>query len=261
MNVARHLVQGVDIWLNNPRRPLEASGTSGMKASFNGSPNFSVLDGWWREGYDGTNGWPIGEEREYSDLAVQDDADAYSLYHTLENDIVPRYYGHLEGQASWAHAVRRAIETCSPRFSMQRQVIDYVEKYYMPLAIRGAAVVSDNDKLARDIATWKTWVRQQWPYTTINAQANLPATAQPGQTVQVTAQVHAAGIRLEELVVQAVLSRGDQKTYVPLISQGDGNFKADVPLTGSGLYSFGVRMIPETPGLSNPLEAGLIKWA
>ncbi|PNY82410.1 alpha-glucan family phosphorylase [Deinococcus koreensis] len=261
MNVARHLVQGVDIWLNNPRRPLEASGTSGMKASFNGSPNFSVLDGWWREGCDGTNGWPIGEEREYADLNVQDDADAYSLYQTLESEIVPRYYGTLAGAESWAHTVRRSIETVSPRFSMQRQVIDYVQKYYIPVGERGAQVAADHARRAREIAGWKTWVRQQWPYTSISAQATLPATSQPGQTVPVTAQVNSAGINLDDLRVEAVLERSGHVTRVPLRSQGNGAFCADVPLNDSGLYSVGVRMVPVLGGLSNELEAGLIKWA
>jgi starch phosphorylase len=261
MNVARHLVQGVDIWLNNPRRPLEASGTSGMKASFNGSPNFSVLDGWWREGYDGTNGWPIGDEREYADLNLQDDADAYSLYSHLENDIVPRYYGTLAGADSWAHTVRRAIETCSPRFSMQRQVIDYVRQYYIPLSVRGEAVAADGSASARQIAGWKTWVRQQWPYTQITASADLPATAQPGQTVTVTANVNPAGIHPEELKVEAVLSRGEHRIRVPLTYNQNNTYTAQVPLKDSGLYSIGVRMIPEIAGLSNELELGLIKWA
>ncbi|PTA69136.1 alpha-glucan family phosphorylase [Deinococcus arcticus] len=261
MNVARHLVQGVDIWLNNPRRPLEASGTSGMKASFNGSPNLSILDGWWREGYDGTNGWPIGEEREYADLNVQDDADAYSMYHTLEQDIVPRYYGAPTDADSWADTVRRAIQTVSPRFSMQRQVIDYTQKYYLPIAHRGAALAEHSSARAREIASWKGWVRQQWPYTTLMAQAQLPATTHPGQTVPVRAQVNPAGINLSELRVEAVLKRGEHLTRMPLRSHGDGTFSADVPLQNSGLYSVGVRMLPVIEGLSNDLEAGLIKWA
>ncbi|GGK13660.1 alpha-glucan phosphorylase [Deinococcus malanensis] len=261
MNVARHLVQGVDIWLNNPRRPLEASGTSGMKASFNGSPNFSVLDGWWREGFDGTNGWPIGEEREYADLSVQDDADAFSLYTHLEEAIVPRYYGTLAGAESWAHTVRRAIQTVSPRFSMQRQVIDYVQKYYLPVAQRGAQLAANGSQRAREIAGWKSWVQQQWPYTSITAQADFPASAQPGQAIPVTAQVHPAGIALQDLRVEAVLDRAGQLTRIPLQSRGDGSFHADVPLQDSGLYSVGVRMVPQIDGLSNGLEARLIKWA
>ncbi|OLV16318.1 alpha-glucan family phosphorylase [Deinococcus marmoris] len=261
MNVARHLVQGVDIWLNNPRRPLEASGTSGMKASFNGSPNFSVLDGWWREGYDGTNGWPIGEEREYADLNVQDDADAYSLYQTLEDNIVPRYYGGATGEDSWAYSVRRSIETVSPRFSMQRQVIDYVQKFYLPLGTRGQEVAANGSAQAHAIAGWKTWVRQQWPYTSLSAHAELPATCHPGQTAPISASVNPAGISLDELRVEAVLSRAGHLTRFELENRGDGTFSADVPLAESGLYSVGVRMIPEIDGLSNELEAGLIKWA
>jgi starch phosphorylase len=263
MDVARHLVQGVDIWLNNPRRPLEASGTSGMKASFNGAPNFSVLDGWWREGYDGSNGWPIGEEREYADLNVQDDADAYSLYSTLEEQIVPLYYAPAESgdRGGWARAVRRAIETVSPRFSMQRQVIDYVQGYYLPLTARSALVAADGQRRAREIASWKTWVRQQWPYTSLSASANLPTTARPGQTVEVQATVNPAGIRPEDLRVEAVLKRGDEVTRVPLKQGEGGQYSAQVPLQGSGLYAVGVRMLPVIDGLSNDLEAGLIKWA
>lgn len=261
MNVARHLVQGVDIWLNNPRRPLEASGTSGMKASFNGSPNFSVLDGWWREGYDGDNGWSIGEEREYADLNVQDDADAFSLYTTLEQDIVPRYYGKGTGKASWAHTVRDAIKTVSPRFSMQRQVIDYVKQYYVPLGKRGTELVQDHAAKAKQLAEWKTWVRQQWPYTQISANANMPSTARPGQTVTVTATVNPAGINPDELRVEAVLMRGEQQTRVALKRQEGNLYAAEVPLKDSGLYSLGVRMVPQIDGLSNPLETGLIKWA
>ena len=261
MHVARHLVQGVDIWLNNPRRPLEASGTSGMKASFNGSPNFSVLDGWWREGYDGTNGWPIGEEREYADLNVQDDADAFDLYQRLEHDIAPRYYGKKTGDESWAHTVRDAIETVSPRFSMQRQVIDYVRQYYIPLSLRGARLSENGSTRAREIAGWKAWVRQQWPHTSITAQAHLPATARPGEKVTVSAQVDPAGIRPEELRVEAVLKRGDEVRRFPL-THGEGqSYSAEILLDDSGLYSVGVRMLPLIEGLSNDLEAGLIKWA
>ena len=261
MNVARHLVQGVDIWLNNPRRPLEASGTSGMKASFNGSPNFSVLDGWWREGYDGENGWPIGEEREYADLAVQDDADAYDLYRRLEEEIVPRYYGTAPGAGSWAATVRRSIETVSPRFSMQRQVIDYVQQYYGPLGQRGAGLAANGAARAREVAAWKGWVRQQWPHTHIQAHANLPTTARPGEKVTVSAQVNPAGIRPEELRVEAVLRRGQEVLHFPLQAGENGTYNAEVPLEGSGLYSLGVRMLPVIPGLSSDFEAGLVKWA
>ena len=138
MDVARRLVQGVDLWLNNPRRPLEASGTSGQKASLNGAPNFSALDGWWPEAYNGRNGWTIGHEREYASLEEQDTEDAESLYTTLESSIVPLYYdrsasGVPEG---WVAMMKEAIKTVAPTFSTQRMVQDYVRELYLPHATR-----------------------------------------------------------------------------------------------------------------------------
>ncbi len=139
MNVARYLVHGVDVWLNNPRRPHEASGTSGMKASLNGVPNLSVLDGWWAEGYNGKNGWAIGDGQEYGNPDEQDRHDVASLYSLLENDVVPRYYERDEHgvPTRWIEMMKEAIVTCAPQFSMHRQVKEYTEMFYVP-AIRAA---------------------------------------------------------------------------------------------------------------------------
>ena len=135
MDIARHLVQGVDVWMNTPRRPNEASGTSGMKAAMNGCLNFSVLDGWWAEGYNGKNGWAIGTEEEYESNEKQDDADALSLYETLENEIIPTYYNRSEPAAAspeWMVMVKNAIRTLSPMFCTRRMVGDYVRNMYIP---------------------------------------------------------------------------------------------------------------------------------
>ncbi len=263
MNVARHLVQGVDVWMNNPRRPLEASGTSGMKASFNGAPNFSVLDGWWVEGYDTKNGWPIGDEREYADLNVQDDADSFSLYRTLEDAIAPLYYARdAEGQNhGWLKTVRESIITVNPEFSMQRQVIDYIQKYYLPLNERGQQVQAGGEALAKSLGDWKAWIRQQWPFVGLQASAQLPASVQPGEQVTVSAQVNSAGISDNDLRVEAVLKRGEHIIRVPLVNQGQGRYEVSVPLQDSGLYAVGVRMMPEHAALSSEFELGLIKWA
>ena len=141
-NIARHLVAGVDVWLNNPRRPLEASGTSGQKAGLNGVPNFSVLDGWWREGYDGHNGWAIGAEREYPNEAAQDEADALSLYSTLENVIVPLFYERDAAglPAGWLAMMRASISTVAPDFSFDRMLKEYVSKFYLPAGVLGRRV-------------------------------------------------------------------------------------------------------------------------
>jgi starch phosphorylase len=139
MHLARLLVQGVDVWMNTPRRPNEASGTSGEKAALNGVLNFSVLDGWWREGYNGQNGWAIGRDVEYQDAETQDEEDALSLYSTLENEILPLYYqvrssDNLPGD--WIARMKESIITLSPQFSMMRMVKEYTDQYYLP-AMRG----------------------------------------------------------------------------------------------------------------------------
>ena len=134
MNVARYLVHGVDVWLNNPRRPYEASGTSGMKAALNGVPNLSVLDGWWAEGYNGKNGWAIGEGQEYGNPDEQDWRDVQSLYQLLEQQVVPLYYNRDQenNPQGWVQVMKEAIVACAPRFSMHRQVKEYTEQFYVP---------------------------------------------------------------------------------------------------------------------------------
>jgi len=132
MNLARYLVQGVDVWMNTPRRPYEASGTSGMKAAINGALNFSVLDGWWREAYNGKNGWAIGEDKEYESSDAQDVEDAESLYNTLENEIIPLFYDRNSKEYShvWIVRIKESMKTNIPQFSTRRMVKEYVEKFY-----------------------------------------------------------------------------------------------------------------------------------
>jgi starch phosphorylase len=138
MNLARYLIQGVDVWLNTPRRPNEASGTSGQKAALNGVLNFSVLDGWWREGFDGRNGWAIGEDRQIDDPDNQDEADVESLYDVLENEIVPLYYQERSSDGlpgEWLSRVKTSIRTLAPSFSMRRMVKEYYERLYLPVMV------------------------------------------------------------------------------------------------------------------------------
>jgi starch phosphorylase len=134
MNVARYLVQGVDVWLNTPRRPNEASGTSGQKAALNGVLNFSILDGWWREGYNGQNGWAIGDDSQHEDPDVQDQIDIESLYAILENEIIPLYYDRAQNNLprEWIARMKDNIRTLAPQFSMRRMVKEYCEQLYLP---------------------------------------------------------------------------------------------------------------------------------
>ena len=149
MDMARHMVQGVDIWLNTPRRPREASGTSGMKAGMNGTLNFSVLDGWWAEGYNGKNGWAIGDDTHYDNQDLQDEADALSLYETLENEIVPLYYTKRSADGlpgPWIERIKETIRTVSPEFSMTRMVKEYTTELYQPSWTSAKEVISGKEK-------------------------------------------------------------------------------------------------------------------
>ena len=143
MYVARQLVQGVDVWLNNPRRPHEASGTSGQKASLNGAPNLSVLDGWWPEAYNGKNGCTIGEERHYDNQDEQDWNDSLDLYQKLENDLVPLFYDRDDAGVphKWLAVCKEAIMTVAPQYSTRRMLTDYMRQLYIPAATQGAEVL------------------------------------------------------------------------------------------------------------------------
>src|SRR2546426_4063161 len=164
MNMARYLVSGSDLWLNNPIRPHEASGTSGQKASLNGQPNCSILDGWWAEGYNGRNGWAIGEEREYHDAEVQAEADSLSLYQLLEEEIIPAYYdrGPDGIPHRWIAIMKEAIRTCTPAFSMRRMVKEYTTRFYVPAIQQGIQIEQNKYEKARVLADWKEEIRQAW---------------------------------------------------------------------------------------------------
>ncbi len=138
MHVAKHLVQGVDVWLNTPRAPLEACGTSGQKAALNGVPNFSILDGWWKEGYDGANGWAIPSATDFSDPQAQDAFDSDQLYRILEKDIIPLYYNRdRDGiPRGWIQVIKDTIRTIAPQFGARRMLKEYMELAYAPAALR-----------------------------------------------------------------------------------------------------------------------------
>ncbi len=268
MNVARYLVQGCDIWLNNPRRPLEASGTSGEKASLNGCINFSILDGWWREAYDGTaqnrNGWAIGDEREFASdeesLRIQDDRDSQSLYDLLEFEIAPLYYG--ENHKAWLEVVRNAIGSIAPKFSMQRQVIDYIEQLYVPANARGLKV----DKTeAASLAAWKTAQRNGWADVRLEAQLERTDTITGGEA-SVKARAWLGQLQAEDVQIQAVLSKNGVFNYAPLKLEKTGadgwlEYSGSVQLTEAGEWQLGVRAVPYREDLTNPLEVGLLRWA
>jgi starch phosphorylase len=275
MNIARHLISGVDVWLNTPRRPREASGTSGQKAALSGVPNFSVLDGWWEEGYDGSNGWAIGEDREYKDLATQDEADAYSFYTTLEEEIIPAFYSRDADTgipSEWVRIMKNSIRTCAPRFSMRRMVIDYTERYYLPAAIQGDLYQAGVWALAKQMVNWRASLRSRW-HNVRTELGSLPTqTVTVGDPVQIQAKVWLDGIPASDVAVELVT--GEQS------SDGELRYPVALPMTQVGvdgdasLYStvftpersgsmaVAVRVRAERENQIYPIEPGLlVRWA
>ncbi|HEX6816738.1 MAG TPA: alpha-glucan family phosphorylase, partial [Ktedonobacterales bacterium] len=273
IDMARHLVSGCDVWLNNPIRPHEASGTSGQKASLNGLPNASIIDGWWEEGYTGANGWAFGERREYSDEKTRDDADANHLYEILEHEIIPLYFDRgLDGiPHNWVTVMKEAILTVAPQFSMRRMVVEYVEKLYLPALALGARMDADNYALARELAAWRRKVREHWGRVGLRVEGPREGQLQIGEPVDLTANVYLGNLKPEDGRVEVVAGHDDDgeitdRHVVEMSSAGradDGayRYRAQLQPTSNGTLVYGVRAVPSHPGLPSPLDTGLARWA
>lgn len=273
MNVARYLLSGVDLWLNNPRRPNEASGTSGQKAALNGIPNCSILDGWWAEGYNGKNGWAIGEEREYKSEAVQDEADSASLYNILEGDIIPAFFDRDERgiPTRWLALMKEAIRSCAPRFSMSRQVKDYTEQLYLPAAGAGCRLSDDRFAVARNLAAWKERMYTNWAQVRLSADRPDRDSATVGDALTVEARVYLGAIDPQDVSVELVWGAREggglrdvrivAMTPVGMLPGGILRYSGVASFTSSGRFGYGVRVLPHHPDFCNRFEMGLVKWA
>jgi starch phosphorylase len=274
IDMARRLVSGCDVWLNTPIRPHEASGTSGQKAGLNGLPNLSVLDGWWEEGYNGANGWAAGERREYLDAETRDVADAMALYDLLERDIVPLYYQRdAEGLPSaWLAVMKEAIRTVAPRFSMSRMVKQYYGDYYLPAIRYGQRVDADRYTLARELAAWSRKVRAAWGETRIEAAGPSGERLAEGEPAQVSARVLLGALAPDDVRVELVTARDEQgiprDQRVTVMTRdsrpdSDGAYHYSARMDGlrTGGVIYGVRLLPDHPGLSSPFELGVARWA
>ena len=278
-SMARSLVAGVDLWLNNPRKPLEACGTSGQKAGLNGVPNFSVLDGWWVEGYDGGNGWAIGADVAYPDENSQDDADASSLYDTLEQEIIPLFYERdAQGiPGGWIAMRRASIASVAPAFSTHRMLKQYMNDYYVGCAATSKALRQEGFARARQLAEWEARVRSGWAALSLQATGPANGNVSVGQAVNVQATLRSAGIRPDDVAVELVYGRQEDGQFVaegalPMSraaadGDGDGYVQAstlyvfDGAFPESGKYAYGVRVRPDQVELPNAFAVPLVKWA
>ena len=274
-NVARHLVQGVDVWLNTPRRPLEASGTSGMKAVFNGALNISILDGWWDEAYSPGTGWAIGQGEEYEDEEYRDRVEAGALLDLLESEVVPLFYrrGPDNVPQGWMAFMRTALTTLCPVFNTNRMVHEYVVNGYLPADERRARLEEDDFLRARELARWKDRIRKGWSgVQVVRVELGLPDPTRVGGEVDVRAWICTGTLTAADVIPQVYLGRMHEgrdivePVIVPMENQGaivgDGVlFRAVIPCRTSGTHGLTVRVLPHHEDLGHPHETGLIAWA
>jgi starch phosphorylase len=292
MGLARSLVAGVDVWLNNPVYPLEASGTSGMKAGINGTLNLSVLDGWWAEGFDGQNGWAIPSST--AEGARRDDEDARSLYEVLQDEVVPLYYDRDASglPARWIARAKRSMATLIPAFNTRRMLGNYVEGLYRPAAAQGRRLAADGAAGGARLAAWRARVAAAWPNVGLRAASAWPARAGFGEPVRLRVAVALNGLDPADVRLELVLTRElpDGLHELPALTSfgadarrlmvRDGHeaaiellrptgerepdgahlFASDCTPPWCGRLGAAVRLVPHHELLSQPYELGLMRW-
>ena len=274
--IARRLVQGVDLWLNTPLRPLEASGTSGMKCCPNGGINLSVLDGWWLEAFNGNNGWPIAPEINDGTVEFQTAVDANSLYQLLENQIIPLYYAKPDGKLplAWLQLMRESIRSVTPIFNTHRMVKEYTERLYLPAARSHENFSHNGCEPATNLSQWKSHMRKVWPQVRIYDVQVANKDRQNilvGESLDVSAHVNLGDVDPNHVRVEAYHGEADNGSIKnPSVSvlnpsgrNGDGSYlyQGSVPASESGAYGFSVRVVPTHPNLMQAHELRLIAWS
>ena len=273
MKVAKRLISGVDIWLNTPTRPLEASGTSGEKAEMNGVLNFSVLDGWWYEGYKDGAGWALTDKRTFQDQGHQDQLDAATIYSMLENQIVPLYFAkNSKGYSpEWIQYIKNSIAQIAPDYTMTRMLEDYIDRFYMKEAKRSKLLVANNFAKAKEIAAWKEDIASKWnsiEITSVNLPEGLLYSPHVGQEYPIEVVIdhkdlpNCIGV---ELVVTPI-EDGVMKPYIVQelqIVKNEGSktyYKLDYSLKNSGVYKYSFRMFPKNPDLPHRQDFAYVRW-
>ncbi len=274
--MAQLLYPGTDVWLNNPLRPLEACGTSGMKAALNGSLNLSILDGWWAEFYDKENGWAIPTADSAGDGAERDKLEADAMYDLIEHQIAPRFYDRNEDDVPtrWVASIRHTLSTLSQPLSADRMVQEYVNRLYIPAAHAEHAISADSYQPARDLSEWKERVRAAWPSVQVThvESGGVDAVPQVGDSLHVRALVELGRLNPEDIKVEVVYGRakegdrlaGIQRQSLTFASREPGQpavFTGTVTLQRPGSFGYNVRVVPSSDLLATPAELGLIAVA
>ena len=272
--MSQYLVSGVDVWLNNPRRPMEASGTSGQKASVNGVVNFSVLDGWWAEGYNQENGWTIGTNAEYNSYEEQDIADSQSMYRTLEDKIIPTYYNKNEEGISpkWIRIMKNSIISTGGKYSTARMLVDYTNNLYMPLCNLTKKYYKNVDTVA-EYNLWKKNLYINWKDIKITQTNNLDnITIDAGNNIEVKCEVELPNVDLDNITVECyygkILDNGivENVSIIPMkLTEKDEESKkyeytTKIELKTGGNYGYTFRVMPKHEMLLDAENLNLVKW-
>ncbi|HEY9447047.1 MAG TPA: alpha-glucan family phosphorylase, partial [Burkholderiales bacterium] len=272
LQLARRLVSGVDLWLNNPVHPLEASGTSGIKAGINGVLNLSVLDGWWDEGYNGRNGWAIKSASSLLDDARRDQEEARTLYEILQDKVIPLYYerGPMGFSPGWVEMAKNSIATLLPRFNSIRMLEQYAERFYVPAARQCARYSADGHAAARSVASWKRRVRDAWQHVNLRRLDQAPRRVPYGTTIELQVAVDLGGLEPSDVAVEVLIGRPGylhgERVHVHRMEQagrsGDSAHLYALKVTpdACGKLEYRIRAYPHHDLLTHPFEMGLMKW-
>ena len=274
ITLAKRLVQGVDVWMNNPTRPQEASGTSGEKASMNGVMHFSVLDGWWVEGYVRDAGWALPQERTYDDYEYQNELDAATIYSTIENEIAPDYYDidNTGRSSKWIGYIKNTVSMVASNFTTNRMLSDYCKQYYFPQSERYSRLVADGGKIAKDIAAWKKFVSEEWNNMRIVSytQPNASYTLSDKNKLESEVVIDLGRLKPEDIGVEMLLTSTDAKGQLhiqevfnyELVSYENGvaTFKTSVLPERTGMYEVGTRVYPKNAELPHRQDLPIVKW-
>ena len=274
LDLARRLVAGVDVWLNNPVYPLEASGTSGMKAGVNGVLNLSVLDGWWGEGYEGDNGWAIKPASGSLGPQRRDHEEAQTLYELLQDHVIPMYYrrNHQGYSPEWVRMAKRSIATILPRFNAARMVNEYLAKFYLPASQQGRRYAENGYARARHVAEWKVRVRAAWPSVSLRRLDDPKMRIQFGDSLRVEVAASLNGLAAGDVVVELLLARGigepedgrvryDLAFDGTMTEAGEHRFALELQPELCGRLDYRIRAYPCHEALTHPFELGLMVWA
>lgn len=275
ITLAKRMVQGVDVWMNNPTRPQEASGTSGEKASMNGVMHFSVLDGWWVEGYKEGAGWALPQERSYDDQRYQNELDSATIYTILENEIAPSYYDTDEKtgrSATWIGYIKNTIAQVACNFTTNRMLTDYMNQYYLPQAARFSEMVADDYKMAREIVLWKSKLVREWQ------NIEVVSISQPQSYYSVSGEnalvstivLNIGNLQPEDVGLEIIFAVRDKKdklhirnkTEYKVVDAKDGvvTYQASIVPDRTGMYELATRMFPNNPVLPHRQDFGLVRW-